>query len=273
MLPNAELYDSWWAQGKDQPNGLSTGKAVQLWASFGFPQDVLWQLWQLADQNGDGELDVVEHRLAMHLVSMVRSGQPLPPSISHELKQAAAANVAPAPAPTPAPAPATMPAGAAPMPSPPMPAPAPATAAPAPAPAAPSGSMDNSVWALTDADGVLYKRMWSAANAAGRGRVDLQESQLQRSGLPPAALQQVFTLADRDGDGKLDLNEYLLACHLATRHLKLRPPPPHTPFLTRTLNPNPDPEHEHEPEPEPGRNPGPGPERNPDANPDPGPDI
>ena len=113
MLPNAELYDSWWAQGKDQPNGLSTGKAVQLWASFGFPQDVLWQLWQLADQNGDGELDVVEHRLAMHLVSMVRSGQPLPPSISHELKQAAAANVAPAPAP--APAPATMPAGAAPM--------------------------------------------------------------------------------------------------------------------------------------------------------------
>ena len=77
MLPNAELYDSWWAQGKDQPNGLSTAKAVQLWASFGFPQDVLWQLWQLADQNGDGELDVVEHRLAMHLVSMVRSGQPL----------------------------------------------------------------------------------------------------------------------------------------------------------------------------------------------------
>ena len=133
--------------------------------------------------------------------------------------------------------------------------------------------MATSVWALTDADGVLYKRMWSAANAAGRGRVDLQESQLQRSGLPPAALQQVFTLADRDGDGKLDLNEYLLACHLATRHLKLRPPPPHTPFLTRTLNPNPDPEHEHEPEPEPGRNPGPGPERNPDANPDPGPDI
>lgn len=51
----------------------------------------------------------------------------------------------------------------------------------------------------------------------------MQESQLQRSGLPPAALQHVFTLADRDGDGKLDLNEYLLACHLATRHLKLRP--------------------------------------------------
>lgn len=168
MLPNAELYDSWWAQGKDQPNGLSIGKAAQLWASFGFPEDVLWQLWQLADQDRDGELDAVEHRLAMHLVSMVRSGQPLPPSISHELKEAAAANVAPAPAPAPTPTPmpagaATMPAGAAPMPSPPMPVPVPATAASAPAPTASSGSMATSVWALTEADGVLYKRMWYAA--------------------------------------------------------------------------------------------------------------
>ena len=191
VLPNAELYDSWWAQGKDQPNGLSTGKAAQLWASFGFPEDVLWQLWTLADQDGDGTLNVVEHRLAMHLVSMVRSGQPLPPSISHELKEAAAANVgsqapalAPAPAPMP-PMPTPMPAPmAAPMPA-PMPAPAPATAALAPAPPPASGSMPASVWTLTEADGVLYKRMWSAANAAGRGKVGMQESQLQRtSGLP-----------------------------------------------------------------------------------------
>ena len=184
LIPNAELYDSWWAQGKDQPNGLSTGKAAQLWASFGFPEDVLWQLWTLADQDGDGTLNVVEHRLAMHLVSMVRSGQSLPPSISHELKEAAAANVgsqAPAPALAPAPMPTPMPT---PMPA-PMPAPAPATAALAPAPPPASGSMPASVWTLTEADGVLYKRMWSAANAAGRGKVGMQESQLQRtSGLP-----------------------------------------------------------------------------------------
>ena len=89
--------------------------------------------------------------------------------------------------------------------------------------------------------------MWQAANASGRGKVTFAESQLQRSGLPPSALQQarqdlyhdassphpcvlvfsgacwqVWRLADRDGDDQLDLHEYLLACHLTTRHLKLK---------------------------------------------------
>ena len=35
-------------------------------------------------------------------------------------------------------------------------------------------------------------------------------------------LRQVWRLADRDGDEQVDLHEYLLACHLATRHLKHR---------------------------------------------------
>ena len=74
-LANAELYDSWWAQSKDQPNGISSGKAAQLWQSFGFPQDTLRQLWTLADLDCDGTLTVIEHRLAMHLVSVLRSGE------------------------------------------------------------------------------------------------------------------------------------------------------------------------------------------------------
>ena len=59
---------------------------------------------------------------------------------------------------------------------PPMHAPAPATAAPAPAPPPASGPLSTSPWTLTEADGMLYKRMWSAANAAGRGKVGMQAS-------------------------------------------------------------------------------------------------
>ena len=68
-LPNAEQYDQWWSQGKDQPNAISGGRARELWASFGIPQDALHKLWVLADIDGDGALNLVEHRIAIHLDS------------------------------------------------------------------------------------------------------------------------------------------------------------------------------------------------------------
>jgi len=73
-MHNADLFDTWWVQGKDQPNAITGSRARELWASFGIPQDTLRQLWGLADLDGDGALNMAEHRLAMHLVSMLRAG-------------------------------------------------------------------------------------------------------------------------------------------------------------------------------------------------------
>ena len=75
-LPNGEVYDQWFAQGKDQPNALSRGRARELWAGFGLPQEALMRIWQLSDMDQDGALSMAEHRLAMHLLSLVRSGGP-----------------------------------------------------------------------------------------------------------------------------------------------------------------------------------------------------
>ena len=49
---------------------------------------------------------------------------------------------------------------------------------------------------------------------------------MARSGLDVLTLQQVWALADGGGDGRLDLAEYLVACFLVTRCVRLQRPPP-----------------------------------------------
>ncbi|EOD10749.1 hypothetical protein EMIHUDRAFT_257645, partial [Emiliania huxleyi CCMP1516] len=77
-----------------------------------------------------------------------------------------------------------------------------------------------SVWAFEDADTNLYARMYDAADGLKRGRVNLEQSQLQRSGLPLPTLQQVWQIADTDADTELTRPEYYVACHIIMRHLK-----------------------------------------------------
>ena len=69
--------------------------------------------------------------------------------------------------------------------------------------------------------------MFASADAAGRGRVTPAESQLSRSNLPPATLQQIWKLADvAEPHGSLDLHEFVIAVHTITRHLKRKLPLP-----------------------------------------------
>ena len=46
------------------------------------------------------------------------------------------------------------------------------------------------------------------------------------SGLPTETLLQIWSLADVDGDGVLDLREYLLCCWLVQRTVQKQLPPP-----------------------------------------------
>jgi epidermal growth factor receptor substrate 15 len=106
--------------------GVITGdQAVAFFMKAQLPEEVLAQIWDLADIDADGQLTREEFAVAMYLVRIQRSGketlpQVLPPALippnmrRHAPMAAAAPTAAPAPAPAPAPpAPAPVPRSAA----------------------------------------------------------------------------------------------------------------------------------------------------------------
>ena len=68
----------------------------------------------------------------------------------------------------------------------------------------------------------MYRDMFVAADKAGRGRVNPQESQLSRSGFDRDALIEVWKLADVTSTGELDFFHYAIACHVITRKMNLK---------------------------------------------------
>lgn len=95
--------------------GVITGdQAVAFFMKAQLPEEVLAQIWDLADIDADGQLTREEFAVAMYLVRLQRSGkEPLPQALPPALippnmrRQAPPPTVAPAPAPAaPAPAPA-----------------------------------------------------------------------------------------------------------------------------------------------------------------------
>ncbi|OOQ91643.1 UBA/TS-N domain protein [Penicillium brasilianum] len=93
--------------------GLITGdQAVGFFMKAQLPEEVLAQIWDLADIDADGQLSRDEFAVAMYLVRLQRGGkEPLPQVLPPALippsmrRQAPLPSVAPAPVPAPAPAP------------------------------------------------------------------------------------------------------------------------------------------------------------------------
>lgn len=103
--------------------GLITGdQAVAFFMKAQLPEEVLAQIWDLADIDADGQLNRDEFAVAMYLVRLQRSGkEPLPQVLPPALIPPSMRRQAPMPAVAPAPAPAPVP--------PPAPAPVPRSAA------------------------------------------------------------------------------------------------------------------------------------------------
>ena len=153
-------YDDVFSNVKDQPDALTGGAAKDKWAQFGLPGEKLLKIWSLADVKQCGKLNIVEHRIAMHLIGAARTGAALPASLPPSLLQACthgstgsaqqqdAASLA-MPNNFDAASISTTPATAA------MPV-MPTTAAPATTP-------EDMRWTISDADLKLYKQMWVAA--------------------------------------------------------------------------------------------------------------
>ena len=74
-------YDNIFEKLKDQPTSLSGGCAKEKWAAFSLQPETMMKVWALADVMRRGSLDVQEHRVAMHLISMARNGQEIPDTV------------------------------------------------------------------------------------------------------------------------------------------------------------------------------------------------
>lgn len=83
MNPNdVQRYTRVFSKVDTDHDGKITGEqARQLFLSWQLPKDVLKQVWNLSDQDGDSMLSVREFCTALYLMERFREGRPLPPRL------------------------------------------------------------------------------------------------------------------------------------------------------------------------------------------------
>ena len=206
----AELseYDAAFEATRDAPDALSGARAKDTWLmEYGLAPATLGAVWQLADVTRNGKLDRFEHRLAMHLIQKVccAGGElpaALPPAMLVASSDDAASRVRAV-----AEAVSLLPAGE-------------SEAAARRRRRRPACGRSSPPTSSSTGGCLRAPTPPAAARHAG-------QSQLSRSNLPPATLQQIWKLADvTEPHGSLDLHEFVIAVHTITRHLKRKLPPP-----------------------------------------------
>ena len=191
--------------------------AREVFMASQLPNDVLSAIWRLSDMDGDSQLSHREFRIAMHVVMQsfryqvpvpaqlppavlsVLCGQPLmgQPSVGEPPQMGG-----------------FPPMGAASMGGPPL------TQAPA------------EDWVLPpDAAARWAGAFQKACQECGQPTLGKADSQLNTWALSVDILLHLWSIADVDGDDRLDLREYLIICRLAQRcsALPTLPPPPTLP--------------------------------------------
>ena len=224
-------------------NGFITGdQARGLFLQSGLPGPVLAQIWQLADVDADGKLDVNEFSIAFHLIALRLKGIEPPPTLPPSLRalitpvapvfqQSMASQppmIPPAPAASvpvpgpgrPAPPSASVNPGRPPIPS--------ATSMSAVIPTSRSGSLSGGEWAVTTQAQKKYREQFSMVDSGRTGFVTGVQARgiLMQSGLPQPALAQIWNLSDVNHDGKLSVEEFILAMFLVERTRSGAPLPP-----------------------------------------------
>mmetsp|Transcript_16381 Transcript_16381/g.50111 ORF Transcript_16381/g.50111 Transcript_16381/m.50111 type:complete len:1008 (-) Transcript_16381:147-3170(-) len=88
-------YDGYFAKLDTVHSGfLSGGQAASLLSKSGLPKEVLSKIWGMSDMDKDGQLSLVEFRIAMHLVTRALKGHSLPDRLPPELSPQSLALVA-----------------------------------------------------------------------------------------------------------------------------------------------------------------------------------
>lgn len=81
----ARHYDSLFQAAHPVNGQLPGDRAKDVLLRSKLPVETLGQVWTLADLNGDGQLDVQEFAIAMHLVHLASAGRELPKALPYDL--------------------------------------------------------------------------------------------------------------------------------------------------------------------------------------------
>jgi epidermal growth factor receptor substrate 15 len=207
----AALFEKSGAQG-----GILGGEqAKQIFERAGLPNDILGRIWNLADTEQRGALQVTEFIIAMHLLASFKSGtlRSLPNVLPAGLYEAAARR--------PPSRQSTGSTGMAAIPR-QMSGNAPRTASPLSRPsyvapqlfAQASGSAGD--WAVSPADKAKFDSIYATLDKTNRGFITGDEAVpfFSESKLPEEALAQIWDLADINSAGRLSRDEFAVAMYL-----------------------------------------------------------
>ena len=198
-------------------NGVLPGEqAKQIFERAGLPNEVLGRIWNLADTEQRGSLQVTEFVIAMHLLASFKSGalRALPNVLPAGLYEAAARR----PPSRQSSGTGTLSAiprqfsgaGAAPRTSSPLRT---AYGAPQQFPQ-PTGFSND--WAVTPADKAKFDGIYIGLDKTNKGFITGEEAVpfLSESKLPEEALAQIWDLADINSEGRLTRDEFAVAMYL-----------------------------------------------------------
>ena len=206
-------------------NGQLNGMvAKQIFERARLPIEVLGRIWNLADTQGRGSLDVTEFVIAMHLLASYKSGamrgvpNTLPPGLldaaSRRAPSRLSAGQVPARPSSSAGAPHMQPQFAAmqaqPRPQSPMVNRQLGAAAPL------SAQSTGEPWMINAADKARFDSVFATVDTAGQGFITGEQA-VQFFGnarLPEEVLAQVWDLADINSDGLLNRDEFAVAMYL-----------------------------------------------------------
>ncbi|XP_030379532.1 epidermal growth factor receptor substrate 15-like 1 isoform X2 [Scaptodrosophila lebanonensis] len=242
-------------------NGMLPGNKVKgVLMDSKLPMNILGTIWDLADQDKDGNLDKHEFIVAMHLVYQTLQKRTVPSVLPPELRKPSAAGPPPKPAMPPAPAAAAMPRApsgegfgdngfvanfpkdiAPPAAIPPLPVAVPPMTRIPPVgavstqpliqtdPLIPIGVpvATNADWVVTPAELQRFEGIFRQSDLDKDGLVSGLEVKdiFMKSGIPQRSLADIWALCDTNQSGKLTVEQFALAMWLVERKQRGVDPP------------------------------------------------
>jgi epidermal growth factor receptor substrate 15 len=201
-------------------NGVLSGIiAKQIFERARLPNEVLGRIWNLADTQGRGALNITEFAIAMHLLASYKSGamRGVPQTLPPGLFEAAAKRI-----------PTRTSTGSFPgagIPAVP-PIPPQFTGMSAGRPQTPilrqqvgtplSAQSTGDGWAITPADKARFDQLFNGLDKSGRGFItgDQAVDFFGNARLPEESLAQIWDLADINSEGRLNRDEFAVAMYL-----------------------------------------------------------
>mmetsp|Transcript_28189 Transcript_28189/g.73889 ORF Transcript_28189/g.73889 Transcript_28189/m.73889 type:complete len:483 (+) Transcript_28189:271-1719(+) len=193
-----KVYAALWQKA---PTTLDAGDAVELLQSSALDEDILHEIWELADSEEEGMLNFKSFKVAMKLVALAQAGHQA--SVANLGKATDVADLGQHTKSALKDIEATA-----------------AAAGAASAPAAPSGG-DDVAWEISAEEKIKYDKCFDDLGPTDEDLLTGKKASkvLMKTNLPKDTLGKIWELADIDGDGSFDRDEFAVAMHLVKKFM------------------------------------------------------